>query len=244
MEVHAHSHTARKKWTHYFWEFLMLFLAVFCGFLAEYQLEHKIEKDRAKEFAKLLKNDLVADTVSLANFIQKLKEESVKREQASKLFEKDLEDISIGDLRWADTTNFILEFFISKNPTLEQMKHAGQLRYFRNPELTSAIAHYDWSVKHYLETKLNIQGIHGGLSSEYILKSLIAREVFLKKSAEKHDSLLAIKEGFNFDSWLESRTIAGVKLFLDNYLLEQVYPDLKKQATQIIELLNKLYRIK
>lgn len=51
MEVHHHpiaigSHTARKKWTHYFWEFLMLFLAVFCGFLAEYQLKHKIEKDR------------------------------------------------------------------------------------------------------------------------------------------------------------------------------------------------------
>jgi hypothetical protein len=29
MEVHAHTHTARKKWAHYFWEFLMLFLAVF-----------------------------------------------------------------------------------------------------------------------------------------------------------------------------------------------------------------------
>jgi D-aminopeptidase len=36
MEVHAHTHTApasggtgRKKWSHYFWEFLMLFLAVF-----------------------------------------------------------------------------------------------------------------------------------------------------------------------------------------------------------------------
>ena len=28
MEVPAHTHTARKKWTHYFWEFLMLFLAV------------------------------------------------------------------------------------------------------------------------------------------------------------------------------------------------------------------------
>ena len=38
MEVHHHSHTSRKKWMHYFWEFLMLFLAVFCGFLAEYQL--------------------------------------------------------------------------------------------------------------------------------------------------------------------------------------------------------------
>ena len=34
MEVHAHTHTPRKKWTHYFWEFLMLFFAVFCGFLS------------------------------------------------------------------------------------------------------------------------------------------------------------------------------------------------------------------
>ena len=25
MEVHHHAHTDRKKWTHYFWEFLMLF---------------------------------------------------------------------------------------------------------------------------------------------------------------------------------------------------------------------------
>jgi hypothetical protein len=50
MEVHHHSHTSRKKWTHYFWEFLMLFLAVFCGFLAEYQLEHKIEKDKEWQY--------------------------------------------------------------------------------------------------------------------------------------------------------------------------------------------------
>ena len=39
MEIHAHSHTPGKKWTHYFREFLMLFPAVFCGFLAEYHLE-------------------------------------------------------------------------------------------------------------------------------------------------------------------------------------------------------------
>ena len=66
MEVHAHTHTSRKKWTHYFWEFLMLFLAVFCGFLAEYQLEHKIEKDREKQFMKSLLEDLQKDSASLA----------------------------------------------------------------------------------------------------------------------------------------------------------------------------------
>ena len=65
MEVHAHSYTPRKKWTHYLWEFLMLFLAVFCGFLAEYQLEHVIENQREKKYMQTLITDLVADTAIL-----------------------------------------------------------------------------------------------------------------------------------------------------------------------------------
>ena len=74
MEVHAHTHPSsssgqRKKWTHYFWEFLMLFLAVFCGFLAEYQLEHKIEKERGKQYIQSVYEDLKEDTASLANTI-------------------------------------------------------------------------------------------------------------------------------------------------------------------------------
>ena len=73
MEVHAHTHTPRKKWTHYFWEFLMLFLAVFCGFLAEYQLEHYIEKQRANDFARSLHRDLVTDTVVFNRNIERLK---------------------------------------------------------------------------------------------------------------------------------------------------------------------------
>ena len=57
MEVHHHSHTARKKWTHYFWEFLMLFLAVCCGFLAENQREHYIEHKREKLLIKSFVED-------------------------------------------------------------------------------------------------------------------------------------------------------------------------------------------
>ena len=73
MEVHTHTHTSRKKWTHYFWEFLMLFLAVFCGFLAEYQLEHYIEKQRAKDFARSLHRDLVSDTAIFNLNVERLK---------------------------------------------------------------------------------------------------------------------------------------------------------------------------
>ena len=65
MEVHAHTHTPRKKWTHYFWEFLMLFLAVFCGFLAENQREHMVEHQREKKYAQTLMEDLINDTLGL-----------------------------------------------------------------------------------------------------------------------------------------------------------------------------------
>ena len=67
MEVRHHSHTARKKWTHYLWEFLMLFLAVFCGFLAENQREHMVEQRHEKEFIKSLAKDLESDIFQLDN---------------------------------------------------------------------------------------------------------------------------------------------------------------------------------
>jgi len=69
MEVHAHTHTARKKWTHYFWEFLMLFLAVFCGFLAENFREHQVEKNRAKQYIRSFYEDLKNDTARLNTLI-------------------------------------------------------------------------------------------------------------------------------------------------------------------------------
>ena len=65
MEVHTHPHAAGKKWTHYLWEFLMLFLAVFCGFLAENLREHTLEKKREKQYIASLIQDVELDITSL-----------------------------------------------------------------------------------------------------------------------------------------------------------------------------------
>ena len=65
MEVHAHTHTPRKKWIHYLWEFLMLFLAVFCGFLAENFREHQVEKNKGRQYMLSLYEDLKTDTTRL-----------------------------------------------------------------------------------------------------------------------------------------------------------------------------------
>src|ERR1041385_3358631 len=70
MEVHAHSHTERKKFTHYLWEFLMLFLAVFAGFLAENKREHIVEKNRARQFLQSMLVDVRTNIINLDSLIQ------------------------------------------------------------------------------------------------------------------------------------------------------------------------------
>lgn len=67
METHAnHLHNVPgKKFWHYFFEFFMLFLAVFCGFLAENYREHVVEHEREKQFVESYIQDLKLDTAGI-----------------------------------------------------------------------------------------------------------------------------------------------------------------------------------
>ena len=144
MEVHAHTHTPRKKWTHYLWEFIMLFLAVFCGFLAEYQLEHKIENQRAKEFAESLVDDLKKDTVQ---FISDIKEIDfvAPRIDTFRTLAQTNKITSFPGGTWYYYARFTSYYFsfIPNDATIEQLKSSGSLRYFKNHEVINAIAQYD-----------------------------------------------------------------------------------------------------
>ena len=67
METHAHHlHNAPgKNFWHYFFEFLMLFLAVTLGFFVENEREHLIEHKREKILIKEMLEDLRKDTAYL-----------------------------------------------------------------------------------------------------------------------------------------------------------------------------------
>ena len=138
MEVHHHSHTARKKWTHYFWEFLMLFLAVFCGFFAEYRLEHTIEHQREKEYARELYNELQADSIAVADKISL----RLQKENDMDYLVHYLKDSSLTSLPRefypAYTTVMYLAntyHFEPKDGILSQLKSSGSLRYFKSSAL-------------------------------------------------------------------------------------------------------------
>ncbi|HLY72296.1 MAG TPA: hypothetical protein VKR53_21340, partial [Puia sp.] len=63
METHAQElHNAPGHgWKHYLFEFFMLFLAVFCGFLAENWREHIVDLEREQQYIKSFYEDLTAD---------------------------------------------------------------------------------------------------------------------------------------------------------------------------------------
>ena len=142
MEVHAHTHTARKKWTHYFWEFLMLFLAVFCGFLAEYQLEHQIEKDREKQFIQSFIEDLETDTAAIN---KNLLFRKTKRDQLDSLIELLSEQKIKGfenELYYLGRMLVRTSRFQSNDRTITQLKFSGSLRLIRNEDAADSIISY------------------------------------------------------------------------------------------------------
>ncbi len=69
MEVHHHAHHdhGKKNWKSYFWEFFMLFLAVFCGFLAENFREHYIEEQRVERQLNIMVDNLQYDITRINN---------------------------------------------------------------------------------------------------------------------------------------------------------------------------------
>jgi len=148
MEVHAHTHTPRKKWTHYFWEFLMLFLAVTLGFLVENQREHYIEEKRAKEYAKLLADDLTFDIAELNRAERVLKKIIEAGDSLGRLLGvDDIKKIPGGKLYYYEYWSGWRWSIISRDATLQQLKSSGALRYIQNTSLVRKILSYEESVR-------------------------------------------------------------------------------------------------
>ena len=144
MDVHHHSHAHSKKGiAGYFWEFLMLFLAVFCGFLAEYKLEHVIEHQREKTFMHSLAEDLSADEKTLVTY-------SDWRIAVNAEFDTLLMLLATpGHLThkiYESANQSMLRFGLPdiNEGTIQQLKNAGGLRLIRHEDVVNAIN------KHYL----------------------------------------------------------------------------------------------
>jgi hypothetical protein len=111
----------------------MLFLAVFCGFLAENIREHSVEHQRAKVYAATLYEELKKDTADINNTIQNIKFTTGKLDSFC-LFstEKIKRHITNGMLYYYASYTTSINFYTSDNTTIEQLKSSGNLRIMGN----------------------------------------------------------------------------------------------------------------
>ena len=165
MEVHTHTHTAldpdshrgRKKWTHYLWEFIMLFLAVYCGFLAENLREHKIENTREKQYIRSMIEDLETDMANLQKVIRGFSRNDSKYDTAIAFFP----GITNGynDTLWRTLPKGFPDF-VKADRTMQQLKNSGGMRLVKNKKAADGITDYDLKCRN-LDIDVNsLIGVH------------------------------------------------------------------------------------
>lgn len=147
MEIHHHPHTGhgKKTWKDYFWEFLMLFLAVFCGFLAEYQLEHIVEHNREKQYIESMIVDLKADSNRVQVIINNNKNNVAGFDSLlHNIYHKPYTDSSIRTLYYLKETYTLVRFnMLFSKGTISQLKNSGGFRLIRNRAAADSIIKYD-----------------------------------------------------------------------------------------------------
>ncbi|MDP9229595.1 MAG: hypothetical protein M3O67_02850 [Bacteroidota bacterium] len=249
MEVHHHTHTERKRWTHYFWEFFMLFLAITAGFFMENQREKLVEKHRAHEFAESLIADLKKDTAQFISDLKQIDFVAPRIDTFRTLAQtKNINDFPGGT--WYYYARFTSWYFSfnSNNATIEQLKSSGSLRYFKNKEVINAIAQYDRICRSIKELYNYEQPI---INSTIELRTKIFNAAYFgpiwdfKTPREKIDSFMQKEIKF-----LDNNTTMLVELanycqlsVADYSYRKSSYQKTLKLASDLINLLKKEYQL-
>jgi hypothetical protein len=149
MEVHHHSKTARQHFWHYAFEFLMLFLAVSLGFLAENMREHDVENRREKQLMHSLLKDVRSDIIQI---------DSLKKRRAAR---NDSCDLLITLLSSAKANSAAIYYhgrlatrrihFRPQDGTLQQLRNSGGFRVVHDTAVLNGINAYELALKANLE---------------------------------------------------------------------------------------------
>ena len=245
MEIHHHGHVHHKsKWKEYLFQFFMLFLAVFCGYLAEYNLEQRIERHREHQYIKSLVNDLKADTANAASVIRSFRENTVSWDTLMISYTDFLKGNSEVFLRNLTSLDGFEDFHVTDG-TMQQLKNSGGLRLIRNVEMRDSILRYDIVAKDVLQ-----QG--EWMTQVFIQRGEIERKFFDKI---KFDSLVQLhgddfaykNAGYIFTSrdrqqQVEYYTTLKSNIVNFKYWIRKL-STFKDHGQRLIELLEKKYHL-
>lgn len=145
MEVHHSAHQEGKKnWKSYAWEFLMLFFAVFCGFLAQNYLEHRLEKEKGNQYVRSMIEDMIADSTKINHTLEFTSVQQLGLDSLSALFDQPVYSDSIIKkmyfLMMKYTMNDANVAFTKR--TISQLKNSGGMRLISNKISADELTRY------------------------------------------------------------------------------------------------------
>jgi hypothetical protein len=145
MEVHHHPDIEKKGLKEYLLEGLMIFLAVFMGFIAENIREDYTEHKKAQEYAVTMASDLTSDTAQLKNYLAYYKLAKMNTDTVMKLMANmDVKNVSTGKLYLYGLWGGGQRIFKSNDATFQQMKSTGALQFFKRPIAREAGEYDRW----------------------------------------------------------------------------------------------------
>ena len=184
MEVHHHAHDPaaphhKKSWKSYFWEFLMLFLAISLGFYAENVRESMLHKKEVKTQLNSMLSDLQSDIILLSSVTDR---NSHSAQMADSLIEMLHSDITNTTEIYfaARTVTANVGYYYTNSKSFDQLKTAGLLRYIKNKELLDSIGTYyvsfQWLANQIDLLRLKLDEIHKGntlLFDSYVFQQMM-----------------------------------------------------------------------
>lgn len=251
MEIHAHSHAERKKWTHYLWEFLMLFLAVSLGFYAENLREGMIHKEQVKTNMLSLLSDLRSDLQLFDSVIDRTQYSVAMADSLIDLLHNDLSNTTEIYFTARSVTSNV-GYYYTNSKSFEQMKSSGLLRFVSPKDLLDSIGNYYasfvWLANQTDLVRMKLDAVHKGnnaLFDSYVFqqmmklnfKYLTSKRLIINKP-EGHPVLLSTdKTSINSVSLNYHYYTTTVK-FYNNTAIAQ-----RQRAERLIQLIKKEYRL-
>lgn len=132
----------KRNWSSYIKEFFMLFLAVFCGFLAENYRGNMVEKRQEKQFIQSFIEDLKSDTATIRVALDFRKLKMTQMDSLMLLLRNQTIKGHENELYFFGRSLVRSVWFQNNDRTFAQLKNSGSLRLIRNEQATDSIMAY------------------------------------------------------------------------------------------------------
>ena len=221
MEVHHHPHVEKKGFKEYFLEFVMIFLAVTLGFIAENIRENIVNRDKEKHYIENIIGDLKTDTANITLSVHLQNLLLNKMDEVLKIPIEKLDNLSMQDTLYKNLVPFYASswIFVQNNNTVTQLKNAGGFNVFTNQKAVDSIS----AVYYYYDSWIKIN-----------------TDLYIKSNEKTNDiatQLIRLPESIlSFDDTTHILTPIDNKIVIQHnvILFEQMYSNIRFQKGELI----------